>query len=258
MNIKGRIHSFESFGTVDGPGIRFVIFMQGCSLRCQYCHNPDTWDINKGTEYTADEVFNKIKRFVPFFISSGGGITVSGGEPLLQIDFLIELFKICKENNIHTAIDTSGFMGKDFILADSSNIISVNFNDNQRSKLNKLLTYTDLVLLDIKQMNSQVHKNITGYSNLFSLNFAKYLDKFNIQIWLRYVLVPRLTDSVEDLKILKEFINPLQNIEKIEVLPFHKLGAFKWKELNINFPLENTPKSTDEDVLRAKKILGMK
>jgi len=238
MSLKGRIHSIESFGTLDGPGIRFVLFMQGCSFRCFYCHNPDTWHIEGGTEYTVEELMDKIKRYTPYFKNSEGGITVSGGEPLLQLEFLIELFKQCKNEGINTAIDTNGFV-------------------TENRPLSRLLDYTDLVLLDIKHINPVKHKELTGVSNELPLKFAKYLSERKIPMWLRYVVVPGLTDDEISIRNLYEFIKGLTNIEKIELLPFHKMGEFKWKELGFDYKLENTPEANDNDILRIKKLMEM-
>jgi len=237
MTIKGRIHSFESFGTVDGPGIRFVIFMQGCPFRCLYCHNPDTWSNESGTIYSVDEVFNKIKRFVPYFKNSGGGITVSGGEPLLQPKFITQLFKKCKEEGIHTTVDTNGFV------------------DNNSDIINVLLDYTDLVLLDIKHIDKEKHKSLTGSTNEKVLKFAQHLDKRKISVWLRYVIVPGITDLESDVKKLGKFIGTLSNIENIELLPFHKIGEYKWKELGLDYKLNDTPTANENVIEKVRKIL---
>lgn len=231
-----RVHSFESFGAVDGPGLRFVIFMQGCALRCKYCHNRDTWDLNGGMEYTSDELVAKILRYKNYFSVSGGGVTVSGGEPLLQLDFLIELFTKLKENKIHTAIDTSG---------------SFTITEN----LKELIDLTDLFLLDIKCINDEICKDLTGVSNKKELEFARYLSEHGKDMWIRQVLVPGYTDKEEDLKKLKEFISELKTVKKIEILPYHDLGKFKWSELGCKYELEGVPTATSEDVQRAKQIL---
>lgn len=231
-----RVHSFESFGAVDGPGLRFVIFMQGCALRCKYCHNRDTWDLNGGMEYTSDELVAKILRYKNYFSVSGGGVTVSGGEPLLQLDFLIELFTKLKENKIHTAIDTSG---------------SFTITEN----LKELIDLTDLFLLDIKCINDEICKDLTGVSNKKELEFARYLSEHGKDMWIRQVLVPGYTDKEEDLKKLKEFISELKTVKKIEILPYHDLGKFKWSELGCKYELEGVPIATSEDVQRAKQIL---
>lgn len=239
MNNVGRIHSFESFGTVDGPGIRFVIFMQGCHFRCLYCHNPDTWELEGGKGYSVEEVMAKIKRFIPYFRSSGGGITVSGGEPLLQIDFLSELFKKCKEQDIHTTIDTNGNVS-----------VSV-----EKEKLDTLLEYTDLVLLDIKHIDPVFHRRLTSLSNENVINFARYLDNKRIPVWLRYVVVPGLTDNPVELKKLSKFLSGLSNLEKVELLPFHKMGEYKWKELGLPYELEEIPACSEADIENVRKIL---
>ncbi len=239
--MNGRIHSFESFGTVDGPGIRFVVFMQGCPFRCLYCHNPDTWSLDAGSEYSVDEVMQKIERYSSYIKASGGGITVTGGEPLMQTDFVTELFKACKAQGINTALDTNGYT----VIPESC------------GKLDELLEYTDLVLLDIKHINPEQHLAITGCSNLHTLEFAEYLDKMKVPVWIRYVVVPGLTDDEAGLRRLSDFIRKLSNVERVELLPFHKLGEFKWKELKLQYSLVDTPEATEEDIARAKRILGV-
>jgi len=234
----GRVHSFESFGTVDGPGIRYVVFMQGCSLRCKYCHNRDTWKLNDGKVVSVDEIFDNIMRFKNYFIPSGGGVTITGGEPLLQAPFLISLFKKLKEENIHTTIDTSGM----FELTDT---------------IKELLSLTDLVLLDIKHINPDKCKDLVGFSNEKELDFARYLSDNNIPIWIRQVLVPGYTDDEEDLKDLKKFINSLKTVKKVEILPYHEMGKFKWKNLGYEYDLEDVRSANKDDVNRAKKILGL-
>ncbi len=210
--LLGRIHSLETLGTVDGPGIRFVVFMQGCPLKCKYCHNRDTWEINSGKTYTVDELIKKILRSKSYFEASGGGVTVSGGEPLLQVEFVTELFKRLKEKNIHTALDTAG---------------SLPIND----KIKELLKYTDLVLLDIKHIDKEKSIDLIGTSNKNNLNFAKYLSNNRIPMWIRQVLVPGYTDDKQDLLKLKEFISSLNSVKKVEILPYHNLGKFKWEKL---------------------------
>lgn len=231
-----RIHSFESFGAVDGPGIRYVIFMQGCALKCKYCQNRDTWNLNGGMEYTSDELVAKVSRYKNYFAVSGGGVTVSGGEPLLQMNFLIEFFSKLKSLGIHTAIDTSG-----------------SFDITEDMK--KLIDLTDLFLLDIKCINDEICKDLTGVSNKRELEFAKYLSKQGKDIWIRQVLVPGYTDKEEDLKDLKEFLSELNTVKKVEILPYHDLGKFKWIELGCKYELEGVPTATFEDVERAKQIL---
>lgn len=237
-DLIAKIHSFETFGAVDGPGIRFVIFMQGCSLQCKYCHNRDTWDIHSGTSYTSNELLKKILRYKNYFLSSGGGVTVSGGEPLLQYKFLIELFTLLKKENIHTAIDTSG---------------NVDLTDN----IKKLIDLTDLFLLDIKCINDEICKELTGVSNKKELAFAKYLSDINKPIWIRQVIVPTITDRTEDLQSLKEFINALKSVKKIELLPYHDMGKTKWINMGCKYELENIRNANNNDIQYAKKILGI-
>lgn len=234
--IRGRIHSFESFGTVDGPGIRFVIFMQGCPLKCKYCHNRDTWDFNGSVQYTIEPVIEKIMRSKPYFDHSNGGVTVSGGEPLAQVEFVLELFKELKKRNIHTALDTAG-------------------SYKITPQIEKLLSYTDLVILDIKHIINEKCIELTGLSNENELNFAKYLSQKNIPLWIRQVLIPGITDDDNDLIKLRNFIDTLSNVQKVEILPYHDLGKFKWEELGLKYPLENIPIPTQEQIDRAKKIL---
>ena len=238
LKYYAKVHSVESFGTLDGPGIRFVLFLQGCSLKCKYCHNRDTWDLNAGKIITIDEVINKVQRYIDYITPSGGGITVTGGEPLLQVKSLIPLFKRLKELNIHTALDTSGMF---------------NITDD----IKELLSYTDLVLLDIKHINSNKCKDLVGFSNEKELNFARYVSDNNIDLWIRQVLVPGFTDDENDLIELKKFISSLNTVKKVEVLPYHNLGKFKWDNLNLEYPLKDVPQASDEDVKRAKKILGV-
>ena len=234
----GNIHSIETLGTVDGPGIRFVVFMQGCPLRCQYCHNRDTWNPKTGTAKTTDELINQIKKYKSYIELSGGGVTVSGGEPLLQTKFVTSLFKKLKNLGFHTALDTSG---------------CIPINDNVK----ELLQYTDLVLLDIKHIDNTKCIKLTGQSNKNTLGFAKYLSENNIPVWIRQVLVPTITDDKNDLLKLKEFISSLNNVEKVEILPYHDMGKFKWKNLNLDYPLEKIPPATAEDVQKAKQVLGI-
>lgn len=238
MKNIARIHSIETFGTVDGPGIRVVIFMQGCPLKCKYCHNRDTWEYSSGEEYSVDDLIKRILRSKPYMDSSNGGVTISGGEPLLQAEFLITLFTELKKLNIHTCIDTAGSMP----ITDT---------------IKKLLSLTDLVLLDIKCINNDKAINLTGFSNENELLFANYLNDNNIPMWIRQVLVPGYTDDENDLKSLKEFIDSLSNVEKVELLPYHDLGKFKWIELTGSYPLENVSIPTTEEINKAKKILGL-
>lgn len=237
-NIKGYIHSFESFGTVDGPGIRYVAFMQGCPLKCKYCHNRDTWEIGIGKQYEVDEVLEKVLRSKPFIESSNGGFTASGGEPLLQSEFLTELFKKLKENNIHTALDTAG---------------SLQIND----QIQELLKYTDLVILDIKHIDNQKCIELTGTTNKNELEFAKYCSQNGIKLWIRQVIVPGYTDNENDLYKTKEFINTLKTVEKVEVLPYHNLGKTKWENMGLEYPLKNTREPKKEEIEKVKNILNI-
>lgn len=240
--MKGRIHSVESCGTVDGPGLRFVIFFQGCMFRCQYCHNPDSWELSGGEEVSTDSLIADAKSYLPFMESSGGGITVSGGEPLLQLDFLIELFQKAKKEGIHTTLDTSGGV---FLKASTE----------LQMKMDQLLAVTDLILLDIKHICSDQHRKLTGKTNENVLDFARYLSEKNQPIWLRHVLVPTITDAEEDLQALGVFLSTLSNIEKVEILPYHKLGVYKWEALGIDYPLEGIEPPSAQSVQRAYELL---
>ena len=230
-----KVHSIESFGTVDGPGIRFVLFLQGCSLKCKYCHNRDTWDINSGSYKSLDDIYEKILKYKNY-ICPRGGVTVTGGEPLLQYEFLIELFKKLKCANIHTCIDTSGM----FKITD---------------KIKELISLTDLFLLDIKHIDPDKCKNLVGFSNEKELAFAQFLSENNKPMWIRQVLIPGITDNKEDLLKLKSFISSLKTVQKVELLPYHDMGKYKWEKLNIPYELENVRNATEEDVKRAKQIL---
>ena len=236
-NVVGKIHSFESLGAVDGPGIRFVIFMQGCNLKCKYCQNRDTWDINSGTGYTVKEVIEKIMRYKNYMVASNGGVTLSGGEPLLQQDFVIALFQELKKQNISTCIDTSGMFG----ITD---------------KIKQIVDLTDVFLLDIKSINDETCKYLTGFSNKQELEFAKYVSEKNKRLWIRQVLVPGITDKKEDLLQLKEFLDSL-NVEKFEFLPYHNLGKYKWEKLGLPYELEDIRTANNDDVKRAKKIMNI-
>ncbi len=235
-DLKARIHSVETFGAVDGPGIRYVIFFQGCALKCKYCHNRDTWETKAGKEVTVSELITQIKKYKEYIKYSKGGVTATGGEPLLQQKFLIELFTELKKLGFHTALDTSGM----FQLTDD---------------VKKVLSVTDLVLLDIKHIDDKKCKDLVGFSNKLELEFAKYLSDNNIPIWIRQVLIPGITDEESDLIKLKEFIKTLKTVEKVEIHPYHNMGAFKWKELGYVYPLENVRNANEQDVARAKKIL---
>jgi len=235
MEIMGRVHSLESFGTVDGPGIRFVVFMQGCPLRCQYCHNPDTWDVSKGTEYTPDQLYNEIIQYQSYMEFSGGGVTFTGGEPLLQAQFILEVCKLLKQRQISVAIDTSGYVWNEDVKA--------------------VLEYTDIVLLDIKNYNPFVYEEITGVPLAPTLRLLDYLKDNNINTWIRYVLVPGLSDNLDYIQKLADHLVPYSNVSKIELLAFHKMGEYKWEELGMEYKLSNTNEPTKENLQTVKTIL---
>lgn len=244
-NCKGIVNSIESFGSADGPGVRFVVFMQGCDFRCKYCHNPETWKKN-GKEYTVDEIINLALKYKSYWgkDKKSGGITVSGGEPLIQIDFLIELFKKAKEYNIHTAIDTSGY--------------PFNSSEEFNKKLEILVKYTDLFLVDIKAYDEELHRYITGHTNKNILEFLNYLSQKNKDVWIRHVLVPTITDTDENLNNIANFVKTLKNVKRVEVLPYHKLGLIKWKNMGLDNQLKHINSPTKEQVLYAEKILCCK
>ena len=233
----GHIHSTESFGAADGPGVRFIVFMQGCHMRCRYCHNPDTWKMDGGDEVTADEILKRALRFKPYW-GKDGGITISGGEPLLQIDFVIELFKKAKELGINTCIDTAGnpFTKEEPFF----------------SKFEELMKYTDLLLLDLKEITPARHKDLTGFDNSNIIEMAKYLSEINKPVWIRHVLVPEHSDFDEDLDALGDFIDTLSNVDRVEILPYHTLGKFKWENLGIPYTLESISPPSAERIENAK------
>lgn len=238
--MKGYIHSTESFGTVDGPGIRFVVFMQGCPLRCLYCHNPDTWDKEKGKETTADELLTEYNKNREFY--KRGGITVTGGEPLLQLDFVTELFRKSKEQGIHTCLDTSGIV----------------FNKNsaeQVSRFDELIKHTDLVMLDIKHIDPEKHKTLTGSQNSNVLDFAEYLSENNIPLWIRHVVVKGHTDNKDDLKRLGRYLAHLKTLKALDVLPYHTMGVNKYKELGMSYPLEGVEALSAQEAVKAKSYI---
>lgn len=237
----GYIHSFESFGTVDGPGVRFVVFFQGCPMRCLYCHNPDTWTAKLGTQCTAEEIIEKIKRNATFYTT--GGITATGGEPMLQLDFLIELFTLAKQNGINTCLDTSG------VMFDRE-------NSERMSKIDRLMEVCDLVMLDIKHIDDEEHKKLTTHSNKNILEFAKYLNEKNVKMRIRHVIVPDITDKREELLALGRFLKDFKNIEKIETLPYHTLGKVKYENLGIDYPLGDMPQLGEKDALKALSIIN--
>ncbi|UJF23413.1 pyruvate formate lyase 1-activating protein [Shewanella sp. OMA3-2] len=232
----GRIHSIESFGTVDGPGIRYIAFMQGCLMRCQYCHNRDTWDLEAGKDVTVNELMSQIITYRPFLEASGGGVTASGGEAILQAAFVAELFKACKDKDIHTCLDTNGFVRK------------------YDPVINELLDNTDLVLLDIKHMDDPTHILLTKVSNQRTLQFAQYLATRGQKTWIRYVVVNGFTDDIESAIKLAEFIKPMSNVEKVELLPFHQLGEHKWQAYGEVSSLANLSPPSEQTMLSIKRV----
>ena len=239
--LKGYVHSLESFGSVDGPGVRYVIFLSGCAMRCQFCHNPDTWNMTDGKEYTTDQLLKTSLRFKSYW-GDKGGITVSGGEPLLQMDFLTELFRKAKQAGIHTTLDTSANPYTE--------------KEPWHTKWLELMKYTDLVLLDIKQIDEKEHIKLTGHTNRIILAMAQELSDMGKPVWIRHVLVPGGSDKDEYLHRLADFIHTLKNVERVEVLPYHTLGTFKWEKLGIPYPLEGVKPPTQERIDNARKILG--
>lgn len=231
----GRIHSIETMGLVDGPGIRFVVFFQGCNLRCIYCHNPDTWDINKGEEVRAEDLIKKALRFKSYFDKSGGGITCSGGEPLLQPEFLIHFLKLCKKNGIDTALDTAG-CGKGLY--------------------EEILKYTDLVILDIKHIQAEKYQKMTGRAMDEVVLFEKAVKKSKSKLWLRHVIIPGFTDSKEHILALKKKIATFPNVEKVELIPYHVLGKGKYVKMKIPYPLEGLEPLAQEKIIELEKILN--
>ena len=236
--MQGRIHSLESFGTVDGPGTRFVVFTQGCPMRCAYCHNPDTWDVTGGALMDASYIIEQYEKNSPFY-RNGGGITVTGGEPLLQVDFLIELFTLAKEKKIHTCIDTSG----------------ITFNPESPellAKLDRLMSLTDLVMLDIKHIDPDKHKDLTKQPNHNILKFVAYLSEKNVDMWIRHVVVPGITDDEKYLFDLGYFIGAFHNLKALDVLPYHTMGEKKYEAIGLEYPLKGVP-AMDKDKLLDKK-----
>lgn len=243
QEIKGYVHSIESFGSVDGPGVRYIFFLKGCHMRCKYCHNPDTWDMNGGESMTPMQAFEKAYRYRTYW-KEKGGITVSGGEALLQIDFVIELFRIAKQKGVNTVLDTSG-------------------NPFTRtepffSKFNELMKYTDLFLLDIKHIDDVKHKELTGWSNENILDMANYLSEQGKDMWIRHVLVPGYTDDEGDLARLGSFVKTLNHVKRFEVLPYHTLGLFKWEQLGKEYALSDVRPPSAELITKANEILGTK
>ncbi|MEF9934216.1 pyruvate formate-lyase-activating protein [Clostridium sp.] len=229
--ITGRVHSIETMGLVDGPGIRVVIFMQGCKLRCIYCHNPDTWSINSGDEITPKELLKKVIRYKIYFRNSGGGVTLSGGDPLLQTEFSTEFFRLCKEQNIHTCLDTSGYGEGDY---------------------EELLKYTDLVLLDVKHIDDKIHKFITGRNRDEFIKFVNILNSSGTKVWIRHVMLEGYTDDEEYLKSFAEYVDSVNNVEKIELLAYHTHGVSKYEELGIKYRIKEMEPFSKESLIKAK------
>lgn len=235
--MKGRIHSTESFGTVDGPGVRFVVFFQGCPLRCKYCHNPDTWNFSGGREVTAEELMKEYDSYKEFLKS--GGITATGGEPLAQPEFLAELFALAKSKGVHTCLDTSAGV----------------YDPAHHEKIDEALKYTDLVMLDIKHIDNEEHKRLTGKGNRNILAFAEHIRELGIPVWIRHVVVPGITDKYEELFALGEFLSTLSNIKALDVLPYHDMAKPKYAELGLDYPLGDTPPLTKEEAIKARDII---
>ncbi|MBO6307285.1 MAG: pyruvate formate lyase-activating protein [Oribacterium sp.] len=241
--IKGAIHSIETFGSVDGPGVRYIVFLKGCNMRCRYCHNPDTWDFTSADMRTADEILNNAVRYREYW-GEDGGITVSGGDPLVQIDFVIDLFEKAKAMGISTCLDTSAqpFTREEPFF----------------SKFNRLIKVTDTVLFDIKEIDDEKHKKLTGHTNKNILDCCTYLSEQGVDLWLRHVLVPGLTDSDEELIATKAFIDTLKTVKKVEILPYHTLALYKYEKLGLKYTLADTPTPTPELVKHAEELLGVR
>ena len=240
--ITGKVHSLETFGLVDGPGVRCVVFLQGCRMRCQYCHNPDTWKLEGGTEWTAEDLFRKLYRYKNYW-RNNGGITISGGEALLQMEFVTEVFRLAKDKGVHTALDTSGnpfCMEPDYL-----------------ERFDRLMEVTDLFILDIKEMDEEKHRKLTGWTNANILSLARYLSDHGKEMWIRHVLVPGLTDGESELQQLAELLQSLPTVSRTEILPYHTLGIFKWENLGIPYPLPDAIPPTKEEIARAERILGI-
>lgn len=243
-DIRGKVNKLETFGLVDGPGVRYVIFVQGCAMRCQYCHNPDTWEGTEGImEFTPVQMYEKAKRYKTYW-KDNGGITISGGEALLQLDFVREVFKLAKKDGVHTALDTSGNPFRN--------------EPKYLEKFKELMDVTDLFILDIKEMDEERHKKLTGCTNKNILELAKFLSENNKKMWIRHVLVPEITDQQDDLEQLRDFLAELKTIQRVEILPYHTLGVVKWKTLGKEYPLDGVRTPTDEEVKRAEEILNVR
>lgn len=238
--MQGRIHSLESFGTVDGPGTRFVVFVQGCPMRCAYCHNPDTWEMNAGTLMEPSYIIEQYERNASFY--KGGGITVTGGEPLMQLDFLIDLFTLAKQKDIHTCIDSSG------IAFNPDNAV-------QMAKMEHLMELTDLVMLDIKHIDPEKHKELTSQPNERILQFAAYLCEKQVPMWIRHVVVPGITDDDKYLFDLGYFIGQFSNLKALDVLPYHTMGEAKYQKLGIPYKLKGVPAMDKSKLIEKKEVI---
>ncbi len=238
--LEGFVHKIETFGLVDGPGVRCVVFLSGCRMRCRYCHNPETWKVSGGEKYSPADLFSKVYRYKSYW-KDNGGVTASGGEPMLQLDFLTEFFALCKKHSVHTALDTSG-----------------NPFENSKeylTKFDKLLSVTDLVLLDLKMFDTAEHRALTGQDNANILEMARHLSDKKIPMWIRRVLVPGLTDGEEDLRATYKFISSLRTVSRVEVLPYHAFAIPKWKELGFPYTLMDAVAPTEKEIRRAEEIL---
>lgn len=237
--MEGYIHSTESFGTVDGPGIRFVVFTQGCPMRCLYCHNPDTWELNTGNKMTTKEILEAYDENKSFY--KEGGLTVTGGEPLMQMDFVTELFAKAKEKGIHTCLDTSG--------------ITFSREEKALEKMNGLMAVTDLVMLDIKHIDPQEHIKLTQQKNDRILDFLTYLDEIGKEVWIRHVVVPTITQNDDYLYQLGYYIGQFHNIKALDILPYHTMGINKYKSLGMDYPLEGIPALDKSEAIEARKVV---
>ena len=235
----GHIHSLESFGSVDGPGVRFVVFLQGCALRCKYCHNPETW-ADGGEEWTPEQLFQRVYRYRNYW-GKKGGITVSGGEPLRQMEFLTKFFTLAHKKGVHTALDTAGQPFRT--------------DPEYLSEFDRLMDVTSLVILDLKEIDPEKHRQLTGKDNSNILAMAQHISDLGVPLWIRHVLVPGLTDDEDGLRRTAEFISSLKTVQRVEVLPYHTLGLFKWQKLGIPYPLPDTVPPTAEQVRRAEELL---
>jgi len=232
----GFVHSVDSCGMVDGPGIRYLVFLSGCALRCKYCHNPDTWNLQSGQIMTVDEIVKDIKKYRSYIKFSGGGVTITGGDPLIQFEFTEALLAQCKSEGFHTAVDTSGY--------------------GLGNAVEKVLAHTDLMLLDIKSINPATYKQVTGMPIERTLETLRISHEMGVSVWVRFVLVPGLTDNESDMYRLAEYLKPYDNVKRVEVIPFHKIGEYKWRDLKLEYELGDTSAPTHEAMNIARRILA--